>query len=192
MASGADMSVQSLHKTIPALTMASQIHISEEAFKTGRISGERVIEMLGVFETSSPSFLIAASSEYAISWMDLYGRGALRDRIRETGDFKRKVLMTGNGVFSFPESAFFRDPLRIVLRVDPGAVSMTDLIWTMENAGIAVEFADLTRLVLIVSPWQKEEDFDALLRVLSSCRIGKCARRMPGTESRPNGCGRTS
>ena len=173
MASGADMSVQSLHKTIPALTMASQIHISEEAVKTGRISGERVIEMLGVFETSSPSFLIAASSEYAISWMDLYGRGALRDRIRETGDFKRKVLMTGNGVFSFPESAFFRDPLRIVLRVDPGAVSMTDLIRTMENAGIAVEFADLTRLVLIVSPWQNEKDFDALLRVLSSCRIGE-------------------
>ncbi len=171
MSSGADICVQSLHKTMPALTMASQIHISEAAVKNGRVLPSRVLEMLGVFETSSPSFLIAASSEYAISWMDLYGREALKDRIREAADFKAKVLRIGNGAFTFPESEFLRDPLRIVLRVNPHAVYMPDLIRHMENAGIAAEFADLTRMVLIVSPWQKAEDFDALYRVLASYRI---------------------
>lgn len=167
MASGADICVQSLHKTIPALTMASQIHISEAAVKRG-VLPSRILEMLGVFETSSPSFLIAASSEYAISWMDLYGRAALTERAREAADFKTRVSKIGNGIFTFPESGFARDPLRIVLRADPRAVNTADLVRYMEAAGITAEFADLTRIVLIVSPWQKEEDFEALFKVLAS------------------------
>ena len=178
MASGADICVQSLHKTIPALTMASQIHISEAAIKGGKVSRERVLEMLGVFETSSPSFLIAASSEYAISWMERFGREALEDRIRETGDFKEVVSQIGNGAFSFPETAFARDPLRIVLHADPHMACLPDLIRQMEDAGIAAEFADLTRIVLIVSPWQRKEDFDSLCRVLASYRISEERRAM--------------
>ncbi len=180
MASGADVCVQSLHKTIPALTMASQIHISEAAVKNGRVLPSRVLEMLGVFETSSPSFLIAASSEYAISWMDLYGRKALKDRIRETADFEARVSGIGNGAFTFPESKFIRDPLRIVLRVNSHAVYMPDLIRHMENAGIAAEFADLTRIVLIVSPWQAEKDFDSLYRVLASYRMNEARSSSAG------------
>ena len=173
MASGADIAVQSLHKTIPALTMASQIHISENAIRSGRVLPARVLEMLGVFETSSPSFLIAASSEYAISWMEQYGRDALKDRIVETEEFKAQAAGIGTGIFTFPESEFLRDPLRVVLAVNPKTVRMADLIRHMEEAGIAAEFADLTRIVLIVSPWQRKEDFDAICRVLASYRPGK-------------------
>jgi len=59
------------------------------------------------------------------------------------------------------------DPLHLVLSCDPSKVSAPDLLAALEKRGIYIEFADLLRLVLIISPWQNSEDFDALYNAVS-------------------------
>ncbi len=56
MCAGADACVQSGHKTLPVLTPGAYLHISASALTTGRLSADRLEQMLSVFQTSSPSF----------------------------------------------------------------------------------------------------------------------------------------
>ena len=162
----ADICVQSLHKTLPALTMASQIHISKEAIQQKRVSVQRVWDMLRLMETSSPSFVIAASSEYAISWMDMYGRDAIYERMKEVQRFLLRCEdIPGIRVFR-SDTGSRQDPMRIVLQVDPSVLFAPDLMAAMALVGTHIEFADLTRLVLIVSPWHQPQDLDSLFSIL--------------------------
>jgi len=167
MSSGADMCVQSLHKTLPALTMASQIHISADAIRSGKVSSLHVWDMLRLFETSSPSFVIAASSEFALAWMEKHGSLALAERIRDIQTFTARIaplLGEQNTEIVRPGRT---DPLHLVLSCDPDLVSAPELMEALEKRGIYIEFADLLRLVLIISPWQSSQDFDALFDAVS-------------------------
>lgn len=173
MQSGADISVQSLHKTLPALTMASLLHVSSDALASGRVIMARVWQMLRIFETSSPSFLIAASSEYAIEWMHHFGRRDLPRRIERIRDFTRSasVLLRNRNE---GDAAVFRDPMRIVLSSGTAGVLMPPIHKRLAKLGIDAEFSDLTRIVMIPSPWQREEDFDRCLDALHTiCADGE-------------------
>ena len=61
---GADVVVQSLHKTLPALTQTALLHRVTE-----RVSGEALSHFLDVYETSSPSYLLLASMTRCIHGM---------------------------------------------------------------------------------------------------------------------------
>lgn len=65
---GADTVIMSLHKTLPSFTQTALLHCNG-----GRIDTERVARYLGVYETSSPSYLFMA------------GMDACIDLIREQG-----------------------------------------------------------------------------------------------------------
>lgn len=58
---GADISVQSLHKTLPALTQTAILHVNSD-----EVDVERLMHKLRVFETSSPSYLLMQSAEHSV------------------------------------------------------------------------------------------------------------------------------
>ena len=66
---GADVVVQSTHKTLPAMTQTALLHNV-----SGRVSGRRLQFFMDIYETSSPSYVLMASIT-----------GALR-MVRERGD----------------------------------------------------------------------------------------------------------
>jgi arginine/lysine/ornithine decarboxylase len=53
---GADIVIQSLHKTLPSLTMTSLAHLTGDLIKLEEMAGQ-----LAVFESSSPSYVLMAS-----------------------------------------------------------------------------------------------------------------------------------
>ena len=167
MNSGADMCVQSLHKTLPALTMASQIHISTDAIGFARVSVSRVWGMLRLFETSSPSFIVAASSEYALDWMEKFGRETLAARIQDIQDFVNRIGPVLGLQGAACDFSGLNDPMHLVLHMDTDRYFAPDLMAALENRGIFIEFADLLRLVLIISPWQNRDDFGDLYEAVS-------------------------
>jgi len=61
---GADVVVQSLHKTLPSLTQTAILHI-----KGSLVDKERLEHQLSVFETSSPSYLLMASIDGCVRQM---------------------------------------------------------------------------------------------------------------------------
>lgn len=59
---GADLVIQSLHKTLPALTQTALLHQ-----KGSLISTERLKKFLGIYQTSSPSYLLMASIDQCLT-----------------------------------------------------------------------------------------------------------------------------
>lgn len=176
MQSGADISVTSLHKTIPALTMASLIHVSETAIQTGRVSSNRIFDMLCRFETSSPSFLIAASSEYAVSYMAQFGKAMIAEKIDEIDNFRSELRKYPSVCKMKDRQNSLRDPLRIVLDFsDSKCMTAFSFFLAMNEKGIPGEFCDVSRVILIVSIWNQRGDFDNLLKVIRECAETKKA-----------------
>ena len=61
---GADLVIMSLHKTLPSFTQTALLHVFSE-----RIDIEKVEKYLGIFETSSPSYLLMAGMEQCIRYV---------------------------------------------------------------------------------------------------------------------------
>lgn len=64
MEAGADIVIESLHKTMPALTQTSLLHVMNSKLT------ERVEKYLHIFQTSSPSYVFMQSMEKAIRYGD--------------------------------------------------------------------------------------------------------------------------
>lgn len=67
---GADIVINSLHKTLPSLTQTALLHICSD-----RIDTEKVSKSLSIFESSSPSYVLMASIDECITFMSKFGGG---------------------------------------------------------------------------------------------------------------------
>lgn len=59
--SGADLVIQSIHKTLPAMTQTSLLHLCSE-----RISAKKVEKYFGMYQTSSPSYVMMMSIDTCV------------------------------------------------------------------------------------------------------------------------------
>lgn len=66
--SGADIVIQSLHKTLPSLTQTAIAHINDNI-----VSKQNFLSQLAIFETSSPSYLLMASIDGCVHFIQEEG-----------------------------------------------------------------------------------------------------------------------
>ncbi len=66
---GADLVVQSLHKTLPSLTQTALLHLSKEGEQRFPGLREAIEKYLRIFQSSSPSYLLLASIEECLHFM---------------------------------------------------------------------------------------------------------------------------
>ena len=66
---GADVVIQSLHKTLPSFTQTAIMHI-----KDGYVKRRQIERYLGMFQSSSPSYLFLASMDRCVKFMNEDGR----------------------------------------------------------------------------------------------------------------------
>ncbi|MBQ4046362.1 MAG: aminotransferase class V-fold PLP-dependent enzyme [Lachnospiraceae bacterium] len=99
---GADLVIQSLHKTLPSLTQTAILHMSRDCMEKGRISPEKVSFYLSVFQTSSPSYVLMASIDRCVRlmagsegkrMMQEYEKNLMTFRKQMSRSFKRLHLM---------------------------------------------------------------------------------------------------
>ncbi|MDZ5713766.1 aminotransferase class I/II-fold pyridoxal phosphate-dependent enzyme [Jeotgalibacillus haloalkalitolerans] len=167
---GADAVVQSAHKTLPALTMGSYLHIGKELKDHHRIE-----QMLGMLQSSSPSYPIMASLDDARCYAATYSgedaayfkseRAELVSRLRE---IQRLSVIE-------PE-----DPLKLIIRLD--GMNGYDLQEACEERGIFAELADPLQ-VLWMLPLLKEGSQFKWDRVIQSLR--EIAETAEWTENDP-------
>ncbi|MEN6316974.1 MAG: aminotransferase class I/II-fold pyridoxal phosphate-dependent enzyme [Clostridiaceae bacterium] len=70
--SGADICVQSAHKTLPAFTQGAILHVGSE-----KADLQRLQYFLDIFQTTSPSYIIMAYLDIARAVMQKYGKSLL-------------------------------------------------------------------------------------------------------------------
>lgn len=156
---GADMVCHSAHKTLNALTGAAYLHICSE-----RIQIDRVKRALRAFQTSSPSYPIAASADIARATLTETRYDGIINECRQFAaaiSRAAKVRVLEND-----------DPTRLVLSFAAYDVSGFAVAAALSaHFGIDVEMADMLNIVLIVTPWNTHRDFmrlfDALRDILA-------------------------
>ena len=171
IAAGAELVVQSLHKTLPALTQTGIIHVGKST-DTEKLEQE-LSHQLSVVQSSSPSYILLASAEQAVAWAD-EGRDRFTEYYQKILEFREKlksVFSSANAGFSLEDFPWKQDPTRIFLRCisegegDSGiSVSMTRIAEYLEKKeNIVVELAGVNELILISTISDQDEDFDQLL-----------------------------
>lgn len=164
MDSGADICVQSAHKTLPALTQGSYLHV-----KDGRIDLDKLKMILRMLQTSSPSYLIMAMLDVARDIMDRYGKTLLSELLEHIETLQRQTERE-NFRWSTKRdiSGGDKDPTRIVINV--GKLGLTgyeaDRI-LREKYNIFAEMSDISNIVLIATIADRRESFDRLRKGLA-------------------------
>ena len=80
---GADIVIQSTHKTLPAFTQSSMIHTRGKM-----IDENKLMSILKIIESSSPSYLLMSSLELAVDIYDKHGKDLMSNLIDNINKFK--------------------------------------------------------------------------------------------------------
>lgn len=115
---GADIVIQSLHKTLPALTMTSLAHLNGDL-----ISPEELSRQLAIFETSSPSYVLMASIDRCFRLLRDEGEQLFESYDHRLTDFSEKmkqlqhlkVLCHGNDKLAVHPTFFAFDKGKILI-----------------------------------------------------------------------------
>ncbi len=83
---GADIVVQSMHKTLPSFTMTSLLHRCSD-----RVSGKEIAHYLNYYETSSPSYVLMAGMERCVRYLQEEGKEAFGRYYELLSDFYQKT-----------------------------------------------------------------------------------------------------
>lgn len=160
VAAGADLVVQSAHKTLPSLTQTAWLHLN------GTLTDPAAVEReLDVFETSSPSYPLLVSLDGCTAWLAESGPAAFAawrarlDRFYAVARTWRHTPVLGLGPERRDFSAF--DDGKILLRI--GAAGAADL----RGAGFEPEMVCGPNVLAMTSPCDDEDALDRLADFLT-------------------------
>lgn len=166
LASGADIVVQSAHKTLPAMTMGSFLHVNSDL-----IDSDKLRFYLQMLQSSSPSYPIMASLDLARSYLASFNDKDKKELDENISEF-RQQLGRLPGIQVLRAAVQLVDPLKITIRAKEGA-SGFQLQKAFEERGIYTELAD-PRNVLLVLPLLKadvEYPFSETIQKISEAAI---------------------
>lgn len=141
---GADIVVQSAHKTLPAMTMGAFLH-----FQTKLIDQDKLQFYLQALQSSSPSYPMMASLDLARSYLGTYNRDDLSYLKEEIESF-RSAISNLDAIRLLKQD----DPLKMTIQAT-GNLSGFELQKVLESEGIFTELADPYN-VLFVLPLLKK------------------------------------
>jgi len=145
---GADVVVQSAHKTLPAMTMGSFLHVNGN-----RVARESIEKHLNILQSSSPSYPIMASLDLARSYIGTYSKEDHQYLYEQISAFKEKLKQIDKvKVMEYDEGG---DLLKITLQT-VSQYNGFELQSAFEREGIYTELADPYN-VLLVLPLLKED-----------------------------------
>lgn len=160
---GADACVQSLHKTLPAMTQTALVHEGPSS----QLGEGRLFRFMSMIQTTSPSYVLMASIDIARELMEKRGRelyDALHKRIHDFDrelskiDGVRRVIPAAGGIVT--------DFSRIVLSFDDCGLTGFEAERMLRDYGIVAEMADCCHIVLIATPFHDDGDFEILLKTI--------------------------
>jgi len=163
-----DMSVMSAHKTLPSLTQTAFLHISSKLRQLSDVDYEKTEFYLRSFLSTSPSYMFMCSMDYARYYLENYGNKAYEELI----DLSLKYMilineLPGLHIISHQDIkgwAYNLDRTRYVINLKGG--NTKELFEYLRINKITAEMRDNSNIVLILSPFNKEEDLLILYKTL--------------------------
>jgi len=157
IAYGADIVVQSAHKTLPAMTMGSYLHVNSSL-----VDKEKLRYFLQVFQSSSPSYPIMASLDLARSYVANVALEDIQHIQAQIEQLKEKINESeGVTVVHSNDPLVTTDLLKITVQTK-SECSGYELQQRLEQQGIFPELADPFN-VLLVYPLAPVKDLPAII-----------------------------
>ena len=177
---GADLVIQSLHKTLPALTQTALLHVNGT-----RVDRSVVREYERIYQTSSPSYLLMGSMDACVRLLEegaCWGGFAQRMArfYGKTEELKHLRLMNRDILEKGCMKAF--DAGKLLISVKNTKITGNTLYKELLNRYyLQMEMACDTYVTAIVTPWDREEGLrrlaDALLEIDKGLETQDCPQQ---------------
>jgi len=161
---GADIVVMSAHKTLPSLNQGSFLLVNDESLI------EKVDFYVSAFLSTSPSYMIMCSMDYSRYYLQEKGGHAYASLLLLARKY-RKLINKISHIHVIDENDMDSiDLTRYVMSVEKGFSA--ELVYKyLKSKRIQPEMCDGRNIVLIFSPFNKEEDFISLFNVMKNCEF---------------------
>ena len=171
---GADIVIQSTHKTLPAFTQSSMLHV-----RSNRVDRERLRLMLSIHQSTSPSYLLMASLDMARAIAQQDGRFLMQELLEAIDGFhtalkdEKGIRILGKEMIG-TDGIQNIDPTKLVIDLSDLGISGIDLEALLRvRYHIQVEMANAYNVVALSSIGNDQRDFNRLLRALRGIKEGK-------------------
>ncbi|MCC2232471.1 aminotransferase class I/II-fold pyridoxal phosphate-dependent enzyme [Lachnospiraceae bacterium CLA-AA-H215] len=188
VAGGADLVVQSLHKTLPCLTQTAILHWNSEI-----IPWQEVARQTAIFQSSSPSYLFTAAMDGCVNYVEEHGAEAFERWINLLRLFDREaeklqlLLVLGHGRNrEEPRGYFAKDPSKLVISARGSGHTGGELMERLREAGIELEMSSAEYALAMTGMGDTEENIRRLAQALLAIdrawseAAGDKGKNMPG------------
>ncbi|MEH1939993.1 MAG: aminotransferase class I/II-fold pyridoxal phosphate-dependent enzyme [Nostoc sp.] len=165
LAAGADLTVQSIHKVLGAMTQASMLHI-----QGNRIDCDRISKALQLVQSTSPSYLLLASLDAARQQMALQGKMLMSRTLQLADEARTRISqIPGLSVLEIPHLAgspgfVALDETRLTITVSGLGLTGFEADEILdEKFAVTAEFASLQHLTFILSLGNTPADIEQLV-----------------------------
>lgn len=168
LACGADLVIESTHKTLPSYTQTAALHV-----KGNRVSRDVVQKYLSIFQTTSPSYILMTGLSHCTRVMETQGK-ELMDQLYErlmkfyenTKDLKCLKVLQPEDTKNDP-SVWKRDISKIIVFCGKAGITGQELFDRLAHEyAIQMEMAAGEYVNAICSPYDTQEGFDRLEEAL--------------------------
>ncbi len=166
LACGADIVINSVHKTLPSMTQTALLHVQGPF-----VDRDRLKKYLGVYQSSSPSYVLMAGIDACICMMQkergvLYGVFRQRLERLRTALEQMKVLHLVDGKES-ELSAYEFDRSKVLISTEKSSINGPELARILrEQYHLEVEMAAQQYVTAIMTVADTEEGFERLAAAL--------------------------
>jgi arginine decarboxylase len=178
LASGADLTVQSTHKVLGALTQASMLHV-----QGSRIDIDRVSKALQMLQSSSPSYLLLASLDAARQQMALHGEPLMTRTLQLAENARNRIQeIPGLSVLksSHTQGCMALDQTRLTVNVSNLGLTGFEADEILDQQlSVTPELPSLQHLTFIISLGNTQADIDHLVEALIT--ITQADLQLPST-----------
>lgn len=161
---GADIWTESAHKTLPAMNQCACLCVG----KNSPVKAREVKQALSIFQTTSPSYILLSSIDYAHAFMRDKGEQELFRIINLASKYEE--MINSLPYFFCPEivqrGVTDKDPLKMIIDVSGSGYTGLSVRDTLAEDGIHIEAADLKNILLMLSPGTSGADLETLYGAL--------------------------
>lgn len=175
---GADIVVESLHKTLPAMTQCGILH-----YKSGLVKQSRLEEYLSIYQSTSPSYVFMATMESCIEKMDHERDGLFIVYKHLLAEYRKKfeglqhIHLVGEQDFK-KNSIYDYDDGKLVFTVDHCGIHEEDGVKVVNGVALSemlhqeygqmMEMAAGNYVIAMTSVADTKEAFEALYQAMEA------------------------
>ena len=161
---GADLVIQSVHKTLPSFTQTALLHIGKQE-QNSWIDRERLCRFLSIFQTSSPSYLLMAGIEKSLEIIEKKGTFLFPQLLEKIGIFRQRTKNLK--YLSIPEFAH-ADPSKLVIFPDRNSGKNGHWLYRelLDRYHLQMEMESMEYVLAMTSIADTKEGFERLAGAL--------------------------